>query len=93
MRHYQIGGKIMKLSKRAGELLLIIDQATDRDFDAKTIDRYFVPQRNDNICGAGDARCLRSLEGKGLIERMPHGSKDYSYAITEEGRLIAQTIG
>ena len=85
----------MELSNRANELLLVIDKATDRDFDSKTISRYWVPlgQGNDNVWGAGDARCLRSLEGKKLIERMPIGSQGYSYAITEEGRLIAQTLG
>jgi len=83
----------MKLSSRAKELMLIIDRATDRDFTTKTIQRYWVPQGqgNDGVWGAGDARCLRSLESKGLIERMP--LSDYSYAITEEGRLIAETIG
>ena len=85
----------MELSNRANELLLVIDKATDRDFDSKTISRYWVPlgRGQDSIWGAGDARCLRSLESKGLIERMPVGSRGYSYAITEEGRLIAQEIG
>lgn len=81
----------MKLSDRARELLLIIDRKTDRDFLNKTIDRYYCPMTYGGVSGAGDANCLRGLERKGLIERMPVG--DYSYAITEEGRLIAQEIG
>ena len=81
----------MKLSCRAKELLLLIDHKTDRDFSSKTIDRYYIPIGGDGVWGAGDANCLRGLERKGLIERMPVG--DYSYAITEEGRLIAQEVG
>ncbi len=83
----------MTISSRAKEILLVIDKATDREEDTGEISRYWVPlgRGNDNISGAGDARCLRSLETKGLIKRMPASS--YSYAITEEGRLIAQTLG
>ncbi|MDP2730559.1 MAG: hypothetical protein Q8O55_08745 [Dehalococcoidales bacterium] len=81
------------LSKRAKELLLIIDKRTDRDFTTGAISIYFVPlgAGNDNVWGAGDARSLNSLERKGLIQRMPVA--EYSFAITEEGRLIAQTLG
>jgi len=73
------------LSKRAKELLLLIDKRTDRDWDTGVVRRYFVPLCRDNVSGSGDARCLRSLETKGLIE--PMKLLAYSYAITEEGRL------
>ena len=79
------------LSKRAKELLLLVDKRTDRDWDTGQIRRYFVPLCRDNVSGAGDARCLQSLEAKGLIEPMKLVA--YSYAITEEGRLEAQSIG
>jgi len=67
----------VKLSKRAIELLRLIDSRT-------TPDRFFVPQRDDPVSGAGDARCLLSLEAKGLIERKH--PEQYWYAITDEGR-------
>ena len=79
----------MKLSDRAKELLIIIEKATDKDTSGQVV-RYFVPTINSNVSGAGDARCLRSLEDKGLIKRMTATS--YSYAITEEGELITQTL-
>ena len=68
----------------------MIDHKTDRDFSSKTISRYYVPIAYDGVSGAGDARCLRSLESKGLIEHMP--ASDYSYAITEEGRLKSKEV-
>jgi len=81
----------MKLSDRAKELLLLVDKATDRDWDTGAIKRYFIPLVRDNVSGPGDARCLKSLEDKGLIEPMKLVA--YSYAITEAGRLIAQALG
>lgn len=58
----------MKLSKRAAELLLLIDRVTDRDWDTGEVHHYYVPSSADGVSGSGDARCLRSLEAKGLIE-------------------------
>ena len=81
----------MKLSKRARELLLLVDKRTDRDWDTGEVKYYYVPAAGDGVSGSGDARCLKSLEAKGLIEPMKVAS--YSYAVTEEGRLEAQSIG
>lgn len=67
----------MVLSKRAIELLQLIDSRTKPD-------RFFVPLRDDPVGGAGDAKCLLSLEAKGLIERKH--PQQYWYAITDKGQ-------
>ncbi len=71
------GDEKMRLSKRAMELLQLIDSRTKPD-------RFFVPQRDDSVSGAGDAKSLLSLEAKGLIERKH--LQQYWFAITDEGK-------
>lgn len=91
----------MKLSERAKDLLILINEFTDRNWETGEILRYFIPNnekwsdvldRHILVSGAGDARILKSLEGKGLIERPPRASSltHYVYAITEDGLLAVE---
>lgn len=87
----------IKLSGRAWTLLLLIDSHCTPD------GRFWVPSAYPEFCeylhrylenevsvsGAGDAKILKSLEAKGLIE--PRKVSRYSYAITEEGRMLIET--
>jgi hypothetical protein len=82
----------MKLSDNAKKLLLLIDRDTEGDEHLKNLRRYCVPgaRWENGIGGAGDVQSLKALETRGLIRRMV---KDrYFYAVTEEGRLVAQTL-
>jgi hypothetical protein len=73
----------IKLSKRGYELLGLIRGRCDRGEGA-----YFVPLPDDDVHGAGDANCLRSLERKGLTKRERIG--DYSYSITPAGKMALE---
>jgi len=92
--------KKKKLSYQAEQLLLLVDHKTERDEDGK-LKRYFVPSvrrtyelpfAKDGVFvgGAGDARIFKSLESKGLIHK--ERLTDYSYSITEDGRITAEEI-
>lgn len=92
------------LSFRAKELLLVVDERTEYDI-AGNLAKYFVPSSRPYytpishksgfyVSGSGDARILKSLEAKGMIER-PRTAPDsfkYSYKVTESGRIAAEEI-
>jgi len=97
----------LRLSERAMLLLLLIDQETERDWTNGQFHHYWIPgdrykpvhiytlnSREITVGGASDARILKSLESKGLIER-PKGTPDgypYAYGATEDGRLASEDI-
>ncbi len=89
-----------KLSARAWEILLVIDERTERD-DSGELKRFWCPGRLDgisdycvrlnrfiNINGSGDSRIIKSLAEKGLVEMKP--VHPYACAITEDGRLAIE---
>jgi hypothetical protein len=89
------------VSERAKILLLIVAQHTDRDWSSGEVKSFFVPNpggyyvngKQHFVSGAGDAKILRTLQLKGLIER-PKTSlpNKYIYALTEDGLLVTQGI-
>lgn len=83
---------MVKLSARAWELLLLIDEACDDS------GRFFVPSAYEVSCrrtgntvwvsGAGDVKIIKSLESKGLVR--PKKLANYACQITEDGRLAIE---
>lgn len=86
----------MKLSIRAQELLLLVDEKTaaygmfvpgERDVWCRSLKRFLY------LFGASDVSCLKGLETRGLIERPPIDSPGkYVYQITEDGRARAEKL-
>ncbi len=90
-----------KLSARAWEILLVIDERTKFDDNGK-VTMFWCPgdlrgasdhcdrlNRYININGAGDARIIKSLAAKGLVA-MKTALGPYACAITEDGRLAIE---
>lgn len=97
---------VPKLSARAWEILLVIDERSEPSPDG----RFWSPAlyagccrgtddwcdrlgRFINISGSGDARIIKSLRDKGLIarRRCPTASlNEYASNITEDGRLAIE---
>lgn len=89
-----------KISERAMWLLWCIGQATERNWETGELHRYFVPsakmyhyrdnghQESTYISGNGDAKSLKALESRGLIE--PKSIADYAYALTEDGLMYIE---
>jgi hypothetical protein len=88
---------------RQEQLLLLIEQRTETD-DFGKLQRYYIPRYDveyitigRDLCDIGhvsgsDAASLKALERKGWIERPSGAAADYSYQITEDGKLKAQEI-
>ena len=95
-----------KISKRAQELLLLVEQQTEMDWETGTLTRYYIPRGEEEyvtrcggsigyVSGSGDASIFRALEKAGLIRHVqrPSGmSGKYDYALTEDGLLACQKI-
>ena len=94
-----------KLSARAWEILLVIDERSEPDPDG----RYWTPalyragrgcddwcdklERFVNINGAGDARIIESLRAKELIAQhhcRTANVNHYASRITEKGRILIE---
>jgi len=69
--------------------LALVNQKTTYD-EAGVRLTYYYPLFGDGVSGPGDARALRSLESKGLIERIPIAS--YAYAITPLGKSVVESL-
>ncbi len=89
-----------KLTETQHGLLTIICEGTTHEGDStdNPVIRHWLPphrksqysptlKRDVIVSGAGDAACLKGMARKGWIVS---GKLEYSYAITEEGRLILE---
>ena len=79
---------MVKLSQRAIFLLKLVDEATKRDSGGALV-MFWLPPQGYAVSGGGDARCLKSLVDKELIE---HVKEPYYYwfATTEKGHKEAK---
>lgn len=90
--------------RHSEELLLLIDdrssEALPSNVNPQRAGVHFVPVNareqyvkalgyTVTLHGAGTARALRSLEERGLVKQV---SSTHGYVITEEGRLLAETL-